>query len=227
MNPPEKKIRIAIADDQHLFRQSLELLINHVDNFHLVASAENGNSLLQLISNPGSLPDIVLIDLNMPGIDGVTLNVILHNDFPTVKVIVLTIYASPVFIVRAIEDGAAAYLLKNCDKDELINAVNSVMKSGFYLNALAVEAIRKGSQLKSKTIKKFNNIPVELTERENEMLLFICREYSNAEIARELNLSIRTVEGHRNNLLLKTGCRNSAGLVMFALKHGLFQIPFS
>jgi DNA-binding NarL/FixJ family response regulator len=227
MSQAEKKIRIAIADDQHLFRQSLELLIGSVDNFQLVASAENGASLLQLMGDPQCRADVALIDLNMPGIDGVELNAILHNLHPAVKVVVLTIYASPTFIVRAIEDGAAGYLLKNCDKDELTAAINAVMKTGFYLNALTMEAIRKGSQFKARPIKKFNNIPVELTERENEILLFICREFSNAEIARELSLSIRTVEGHRNNLLLKTGCRNSAGLVMFALKHGLFQIPFS
>lgn len=227
MNQPDRPIRIAVADDQHLFRQSLCLLISSVHNFQLVAEAENGAALLEKIAEMRHPPDIALIDLNMPGINGVEVNKMLHHLYPSIKVIVLTIYSRAAFIVRAVEDGAAGYLLKNCDKEELVTAINSAMKTGFYLNQLTLQAIRNASLHKIKVVKNFNNIPVELTQREKEILVMICHEYNNAEIAKALFLSVRTVEGHRNNLLLKVGCRNSAGLVVFAVRYELFQVPFA
>jgi DNA-binding NarL/FixJ family response regulator len=225
LNHPSE-IRIAIADDQHLFRQSLELLIGSEPAFQLIASAENGADLLQQISHRDPLPDVALIDLNMPGIDGVELNAILQEKYPAIKVIVLTIYFRNVFISRVIRDGAAGYLLKNCDKNELINAIHTVVKTGFYLNQLALQAIRKASTEKPNMIRNFNNIPIELTPREKEVLLLICQEYSSTEIAQKLFLSARTVEGHRNNLIAKVGCRNTAGLVVFAVKYDLLQVSF-
>jgi DNA-binding NarL/FixJ family response regulator len=141
-------------------------------------------------------------------------------------VIVLTIYFRNVFISRVIRNGAAGYLLKNCDKNELINAIHTVVKTGFYLNQLALQAIRNASPEKQNIIRNFNNIPIELTPREKEILLLICQEYSNIEIAHKLFISARTVEGHRNNLIAKVGCRNTAGLVVFAVKHDLIQVTF-
>jgi DNA-binding NarL/FixJ family response regulator len=220
------EIRIAIADDQHLFRQSLELLIGSQPSFQLITSAENGDDLLKQISQCDPLPDVALIDLNMPGLNGVELNAILQEKYPAIKVIVLTIYFRNVFISRVIRNGAAGYLLKNCDKNELINAIQTVVKTGFYLNQLALQAIRNATPEKQNIIRNFNNIPIELTPREKEILLLICQEYSNIEIAQKLFLSARTVEGHRNNLIAKVGCRNTAGLVVFAVKYDLIQVSF-
>lgn len=221
-----KKIRIAIVDDQNLFRQSLAILVRSIADFELVVETENGRAFLERIKELETLPDIALIDLNMPEINGVELNNILHEKYPSIKVIVLTVYSRTVFITRMIEAGACGYLLKNCDKDELVAAVHTVMKSGFYLNSSAMEAIRNGSRSRSNEIRNFNSIPITLSGREKEVLKLICEENSNAEIAKKLFLSIRTVEGHRNNLLAKVGCRNTAGLVVFAIKHGLFEVIF-
>jgi DNA-binding NarL/FixJ family response regulator len=123
-----------------------------------------------------------------------------------------------------INAGACAYLNKNCDAAELITAINTVHQTGFYINTETLRAIQNAAAYRSKAIKSIDAIPIELTNREKEILQLICKEFNNAEIAERLSLSIRTVEGHRNNLLLKTGCRNTAGLVLFAVKYGIFEI---
>ena len=125
-----------------------------------------------------------------------------------------------------IEAGACGYLTKNCEIEELIMAINSTYKNGFYFNQDTLLAMRKTSQYKLSEIKNINNIAVELTARESEILILLCSELSNIEIGERLFISSRTVEGHRNKLLVKTGCRNTAGLVVFAIKHDLFKIKF-
>ena len=103
-------------------------------------------------------------------------------------------------------------------------SINTTYKSGFYFNQVTLQAMRKASLYKSGDIKNLNHIAIELTNREKEILVLLCKELTNAEIAEQLFISSRTVEGHRNNLLLKTGCRNTAGLVIFAIKNELFSI---
>ena len=125
-----------------------------------------------------------------------------------------------------IEAGACGYLTKNCEIEELMVAINSTYKNGFYFNQDTLLAMRKTSEYKLAEIKNINNIAVELTARESEILILLCSELSNIQIGERLFISSRTVEGHRNKLLVKTGCRNTAGLVVFAIKHDLFQIKF-
>ena len=127
-------------------------------------------------------------------------------------------------IYRMIEAGACGYLAKNCDKQELITAINTTVKSGFYFNYSTMKAMRSAATYKNLTIRNISNIPIEISEREEEVLQLICKEFTNAEIAEQLFLSTRTVEGHRNNLLMKTGCRNTAGLVVFAIRYHLFKV---
>ena len=123
-----------------------------------------------------------------------------------------------------IEAGACGYLTKNCEIDELVTAINTTHNNGFYFNQDTLAAMRKTSQYKSGEIRNISNIAIELTAREKEILVLLCRELSNIEIGERLFISPRTVEGHRNNLLQKTGCRNTAGLVIFAIKNNLFQV---
>jgi DNA-binding NarL/FixJ family response regulator len=125
-----------------------------------------------------------------------------------------------------IDEGASGYLVKNCDKAELVTAVNTVFSTGFYINNSVLQAIQHASQTRQQAPKNLIGIPVELTAREKEILLLICKELSTPEIAEQLFLSSRTVEGHRNNLLLKTGCKNTAGLVLFAVKYHLYEVVY-
>lgn len=220
-----EKIRIAIADDQHLFRQGMIALIKDFSELELVAEAENGKVLLEKLRNLPALPDIAIIDLNMPEMNGVELNNALHNEFPSIKVIVLSVYNQERFVSRMIEAGASGYLHKNHDAGELVNAVKAVYATGFYFNNETIRAMRNARQNRGQLLN-INNIPIDLSERELEVLQMICKELTNAEIAGKLFLSSRTVDGHRNNLLAKTGCRNTAGLVIFAIKHGIFEPGF-
>ena len=219
-------IRIAIVDDQQLFRQGLVALINDFAELELVAEAENGKMLLEQLKQLPALPDIALIDMNMPELNGVELNDILHHEYPTIKTIVLTVYDQERFISRMVDAGACGYLLKNCDSGELMRAIQAVHRTGFYLNNSTLQAMRNAALYRNQTFRNINNIPIDISSREREVLQLICQELTNAEIAEKLFISNRTAEGHRNNLLAKTGCRNTAGLVIFAIRHGLFDPGF-
>ena len=221
-----EKIRIALVEDQHLFRQSLSALIKTIDTYELVAEAADGPTFLTLCEQVIPLPDIAIIDMNMPGITGIELNDILREQYPSIKVIVLSVHMQVRLISKMINAGACAYLNKNCDASELVTAINTVHQAGFYINAVTLKAIQQAAHYRNKTIKNIDAIPIELTNREKEILKLICKECSNAEIAEKLYLSIRTVEGHRNNLLQKTGCRNIAGLVLFAVKYGIIEVVY-
>ena len=219
-------ILISLVDDQQLFRSGLAALISSVQGFTLWSEAENGKVFIKQLEAGTVLPDIALIDMHMPEMNGVELNELLQKKYPSVKVLVLSVYDQERFIGKMIEAGASGYLTKNCEIDELITAVNTVSKTGFYFNGVTLKAMRKALQYRSGDIRNLNNISIELTAREKEVLELLCKEFTNAEIAEKLLISTRTVEGHRNNLLLKSGSRNTAGLVIFAIKNGLFDIGF-
>ena len=218
------KILISLIDDQQLFRSSLASLIKSVPGFTLLSEAENGKRFIEQLQADDKLPHIALIDMEMPEMNGVELNAILQKEYPSVKTLVLSSFNQERFISKMIEAGVCGYLTKNCEIEELITAINSTHKNGFYFNKETLSAMRNASQYKSSEIKNINNLPVELTEREREILLLLCKELTNIEIGEQLFISPRTVEGHRNNLLSKTGCKNTAGLVIFAIKYHLFSI---
>lgn len=221
-----EKIKISIVDDQNLFRESLALLIGAINGFDLVSASENGLTFLQKLTNENiARPDVVLLDMDMPGMNGIELNNILHKNYSAIKVIVLSVHVQPLLIAQMINAGAAAYLAKNCNKNELIMAVETVYKTGYYFNTDVLKAIQQSAGHKATAQKTINKVPVHLTRREIQVLQLICKELSNAEIAEKLYLSVRTIEGHRNNLLVKTGCRNTAGLVLFAIRYSLFELP--
>jgi DNA-binding NarL/FixJ family response regulator len=221
-----EKIPVFIIDDQNLFRQSLALLIDSIEQFELIGDYEGAEPLLQAL--PGLVNNdqtyIALVDMSMPGINGVELNRILHETYPQIRVIILSGDVSPQLIAKMIDARASAYMAKNCDKNELIIAIQTVYKTGFYFNREVLKAIQSATSLKTRAQKNIDKLPINLTEREKQIIQLICLEHNNAEIARELYVSMRTVEGHRNNLLTKTGSRNTAGIVLFAIKYGLFSV---
>jgi DNA-binding NarL/FixJ family response regulator len=217
-------ILISLVDDQQLFRSGLAGLIRSVAGFTLLSEAENGKIFIEQLQTAATLPDIALIDMEMPEMNGVELNAVLQKKYPSIKVLVLSTYNQERFIGKMIEAGACGYLTKNCEIDELVTAINATHNNGFYFNQNTLAAMRKTSQYKTGEIKNISHVSIELTARENEILVLLCQELSNIEIGERLFISPRTVEGHRNNLLQKTGCHNTAGLVIFAIKNNLFQI---
>jgi len=214
---------VAIIDDQNLFRQSLAIMISSEPTLQLVADAQSGADFLDMLKNIPLLPEVILLDMNMPGMNGIELNEILHAQYPSLKVIVLSVHTQERVIAKMINAGASAYLAKNCNKEELITAIQTVYTTGFYINKQTLIAIQAASAQRNKAIKNLN-APFDLTSRELEILELICKECGSAEIAEKLFLSVRTVEGHRNSLLLKTQSRNTAGLVLYAIRHQLFEV---
>jgi DNA-binding NarL/FixJ family response regulator len=219
-----EKIRIALVDDQQLFRDGMSVIIQQDPELHLQHCAESGALLLEKLEAEETLPDVLIMDMSMPGMNGMELHAILQQRYPTMKVLVVSMHDQPRFIMKMIEMGASGYLSKNSDARELIKAIKTIAANGFYFNEAMHAALQKGVLKKSGPLKSLNDIPIELTNRESEILQLICRECSTEEIADKLSISVRTVEGHRQNIILKVGCKNVAGLVVFAIKKELFTV---
>ncbi len=212
-----------ITDDHQLFRQGLIAIMQGYDNIYLLGDAENGQDLLNQLETMDKKPDVILMDLNMPVLDGIETTKALKKKYPQIKVIVLTMEEDEKFIVHLIENGASGYLLKNTDPDEMLEAIHTVMEKGLYFNQHTSQALLSGL-MSNKHTKVNLNDKLGLTKRELEILDMICHEHTNAEISGKLFISVRTVEGHRSSLLSKTGTKNTAGLVAFALKNDLVDL---
>ncbi|RYZ54898.1 MAG: response regulator transcription factor [Chitinophagaceae bacterium] len=214
------KIKIAIADDYKIYRDGLKVNLTADDNLAVVLEADNGEDLLNGL--PTAQPDVIIMDLKMPIMDGMEATKEVRKRFVAMKVLVVTMYEDDKFIIHMMEIGANGYLLKNADSGEIIKSIYSVHETGYYFNDLVNKALLKKLLLKGNVKPSFNQ-NIELTERELEVLKLICEEKTAAEIGKELFISVRTVEGHRTKLIEKVGVRNTAGLVMFALKNGIVQ----
>lgn len=212
-------IRLAIADDQPLFRRAFVLLLRDMPDVQVMFDSANGAELLTGLK--GNEVDIVLLDLEMPVMDGVEALRRIREEHPQVKVIVLSTHDDERSIIRMMELGANGYVLKTAEPDELETAIRSVKDSGYFFNDIVSREMLQGLVKKAKVKPVFNEVD-PLTERELEVLRAICQEMTTTEIAGKLFLSPRTVEFHRNNILLKTGARNVAGLVVYALTKGLY-----
>lgn len=219
------RIHIALADDQQLFRQGIASIISAAPEFELMFEAENGALFMNELNTIERPLHIALIDMEMPVMDGMELNAQIQTRYPDTRTIVLSVHFNERLIARMIQAGASGFLPKNCDRDELISAIKTVHKSGFYITDPVLKALQGGSS-KAEVVKNINGIPIDLSPREKEVLQLICRELTNVEIAEQLYISPRTVDGHRNSLLAKTGCRNTAGLVLFAVKYHIHELSY-
>ncbi len=217
------KIKVALIEDQHLFRNGVNALLREVEDFEVLAAVENGKIFLDLLSGSEGIPHVILVDINMPELNGFDLTCIVQKLYPSIKIIILTVYNQERFISKMVEAGVAGYLVKNCDIEEVILAIRTAHKSGFYFNESTLSAIRKSFKIKNSNFRSLSNIPIDLTVREIEILKLICQEHTNSEIALQLHISSRTVDGHRNNLLAKIGCKNTAGLVLFAVNNHIYE----
>ena len=216
-------INIMIADDEALFRRGMRLILEDYEDLKVIMEAENGQDLLDKIRASTELPDVLLLDLKMPVMSGIEAAEIIRQEFPSILIVVISSHFSKAFIINMIEIGASAYLGKNEDPEQVVETIRMVRMRGFYYNPAVMEVIRENIQNKN-SIKPQRTFSVELTSREKEILQLICAEYTTLEIAEKLYLSTRTVEGHRNNLLAKLGCKNTAGLVVYAMHSGLVSI---
>ncbi len=217
-----KKINIVITDDHLLFRKGLISLFSELSNIGKIHEASNGKELLSLLEKI-QLPDVLLLDLKMPEMDGIEATDIIKRLYPKIKIIILSMEDDEQLILRLIEKGVNGYLLKNADPDELEKAIKDVTQKGYYFNEILSNLIFHNLSHYSSD-KQRNTLKVELTNREIQILELICKEYTSDEIAQKYNLSRRTIEGHRKNMLAKTGTKNMAGLIIFAIKEGIISI---
>jgi DNA-binding NarL/FixJ family response regulator len=216
-----EKYKIALADDEALFRKGMEMLLQDCDFCEVVLEAENGFLLLEALKTTQNLPEVILLDLQMPVLDGVDTLKLLQRDFQDIKVIVLTSHYNSSMILKLVEEGASAFLPKNVDPDELMLTIKNVVEKGFHYNAYIVQLLRE-RMLFGKPRKKANLD--DLTKREKEILMLICDQFTNKEIAEKLFISSRTVEGHRNKMLEKTQSKNTVGLIIYAIENGLVSV---
>ncbi|KAB2916892.1 MAG: response regulator transcription factor [Bacteroidetes bacterium] len=217
-------INIAFAEDQVLFRKGMISLLKTFEDIKVCIEAENGEDLLTKMSEAKEPVHVALIDINMPVMNGIETLKQMRLLHPAVKNIILTVHEEDKFIHKLIEEGANAYLAKNADPEEVKRAIQAVTTHDYYFNEKTIGVMRNFNSGK-KQKGTLQNVE-DITSREKEVLLYICREFTSPEIAEKLFITESTVNGHRNNLLAKTGARNTAGLVLFAIKNNLFDIDF-
>lgn len=219
----ENRIKLGIIDDEQLIVQLLENFFAQQDGFDVVLTAYDGASLLSYLDTENTcLPDILLLDLKMPELDGMALTDIIHQKYPDIKIIVISSYYNESFIGHMLKLGASAFLPKGIFPEDLIEIIDTVFHKGYYFSSKQVEVMK--GQLKNNIPKPQISPVLNITEREEEILRLICQQYTAEEIAEKLFISKRTVEGHKNRILDKTGAKNTAGLVIFAVQNKIVEL---
>lgn len=214
------KIKVVLADDEELFRVGMYHILSRDEHIEVVHQAGNGMELLNYLKSSEVTPDIIIMDIKMPELNGVEATKTVSSEFPNIGIIALTTYNTKPFIRNMIDVGASAYLVKNSPTEDVIKTIKQVYYNGFYYDQHVMEALKA-----KKTTKHADKVTFYdesfLTQREKEILELICLQRTSQEIAQELFISKRTVEVHRKNLLEKTEVKNLAGLVIFAIKNNL------
>jgi two-component system response regulator DegU len=213
------KIRLAIADDQLLFRRGLLSLLKDYEELEVIIEACNGKDLLEQLK--GNSVDLVITDLEMPIMDGIEATEHIKKKYPDTKILALTMHNEDSFVVHLIEKGVNGFLLKDYDIELIVDAIHSVMETGYYLNDRVSKAMVKALVRAKQIIPTFNN--AQLTKRELELIELLSKEFTTKEIAVKLFVSKRTVEGHRERAMQKVGAKNVVGLIMYAVKHNLID----
>lgn len=208
--------RIVLVDDHALFRTGLRGLLEHSTDHTVVAEAASGEEFLGMLQ--GLEADLVFMDFSMPGMDGAETTERALERRPDLRIITLSMFGEESYYTRMVKAGACGFLLKDSGIDEVIEAINQVMTEGSYFSPQLLLSITRRMHLEATTLED------PLSEREKEILIAICRGLSNQEIADELFISKRTVDKHRANILEKTGCKNTAALVVYAIRTGIVEV---
>lgn len=215
----KRKIQVAVVDDHTLLRTALAKLIDSFDNYAVYFEAENGEALKKIISRK-MIPEIILLDVNMPGMNGFETAEWLYKNYPQVKVLALSMLSDEHTIIRMLKSGAKGYIMKSADPDELLLALDSLMKKNFYLSEYISGKIIDGLNRNMEVPE----VQVGLTEKEKEFLRWVCSDLSYKEIAEKMFISQRRVDDHRDALFEKLKLRSRIGLVLYAIKNGIFEI---
>jgi len=217
----DNKRKVALVDDHVLLRNGLAGLVNSLDNYTVVFEADNGVDFQKKINND-NVPDLVLLDINMPQMDGFATSQWIKQTYPLTKVLALSMYDNENSVIRMFKAGAKGYILKDSEPSELRAALDSVMTKGYYYSELVT----------GKLIHSINKLDedgdvrnlVQLNEREIDFLKYACTEMTYKEIADKMFLSPRTIDGYRDALFEKLNLKTRVGLVMYAIKNGIVQV---
>lgn len=212
-----RTIKTALVDDHALFREGITLLLSRVDEIELIFDVSSGEELMEKLKT--KIPDVLLLDLDMPGMNGIDTYKMVHDRYPEVRVLVLTMHKEERMIAYLMELGVNGYLLKDTDREELTKAIVTVCEEGMYFNDRTAQAMLGGLKRKTKTPPKLGQ-EIILSRREQQVLELIAEGFSNKEIGEKLFISTRTVDGHRTSLLQKFNVHNTAKLIMEAVRKG-------
>ena len=217
----ETPIKIVVADDHKMFLEGLHLLLANQSSVTIVGDAENGEQLLELVEK--HKPDMVVTDIEMPGMGGVDVTKEIKRLYPDTGIIALTMYNDEYLIIDMLEAGARGYLVKSSSTEELVDAIKAVHAGGnYFCNTTSVKLLKLIASSKIPFDNKSQK--EEFTEHELEIMQLICQEYSSKQIGPMLKLSARTVENYRNKILEKTGAKNMVGVVIYAIRNRLFKL---
>jgi len=215
-------IKILIADDHPFFRDGMHQLLTDQLNITDIDEAANGSEVLERLADKSY--DIIIMDIKMPVMNGIDATREIRKNYPDVKVLAMSMYDEQPYFIRMLKAGARGYLLKNSTKEELLDAISKLMQGENYFSKevsdIMISNIVSGKQMETVNEEK---IMMSLTSREIEIIRMIAEELTNVEIGERLNISPRTVDTHRRNLLQKLKVKNTAGLVKYAVKNGLLE----
>jgi len=214
------QIKVVIADDHEIFRDGMKLTLQKADNIQLLGEASDGKELIKQIEALN--PDVVITDIKMPGMDGVEATKIIKQQFPGIAVIALSMFDDEELILEMLEAGALGYLLKNSDKFEITDAVESVHDGKPYYCKFTSGKLAKLIAL-NRDKKEKKKKEADFSEKEIDIIKLICREHTNKEIAEKVFLSSRTVEGYRMKILEKLNAKNTVGIVVEAIRLGIYD----
>ena len=215
----DRLITVVMADDHQMFLDGMVTMLQRNRKIKILGTAQSGNSLLKLLEDVQ--PDIVVTDLQMEDLSGLEAIKIIRNRYPKIKVLALTMHNEAGFVRKLMEFGISGYILKNAGKQVLTGAIEKIADGGTYFSDAVMQTMMEN--LKNPSTKKNKDFP--LSKREKQIISLICKEYTTNEIAGELNLSPLTIETHRKNIFLKLKVKNIAGLVRFAIRNNLEDMP--
>lgn len=212
-------IKILIADDHTMFVDGIESILASEKDFQIIGRCYTGPEVIEFVQH--DTPDILLLDVNLPGKNGMDVCKEMAEIKPTVKVLAISMFNEESFVSEILNNGAKGYILKNTGREELFKAIRTVSKGDSYFSKEVTETIMKGLMNQRKASSKANASIPKLSRREKEVLKLIAQEFTTQEIADNLYISLKTVESHRSSLLSKLNARNSVGLVRIALENDL------
>lgn len=220
-NRSESLIQVAIANDHPIFKDGFSSMFRMIDQIKIVGEANTKKEFIDLVEE--KQPDVVIIDIDIPGIDAVTTTKIIRQKFPEVEVIAFSMYANESLVFDMLEAGAKGYLLKKTSKNEIITAIETVKeKDIYYCKSISNKLVKLIARRNIDTSRQGRKS--QLNEKELQIIRLMCQEYCSKEIANTLNINSRSVESSRKNILEKTGAKNMVGIALYAIRNRIFIV---